>query len=196
MARRAKQREIVSKPIVVGALTVETWPIERLEEYAQNPRKNDNVVDQMVEAIQEFGFRIPIVAKSDGTIVDGHLRLKAARKLGMTEVPVALADNLSEAQVRAFRLLANRSATWASWDNDLLRLELGELKVVGFDLALTGFSVAELPAILGEDNSTNERGMSNSMTYQILIECSGELQQAEIMEELKAKGLTCRPLIL
>jgi len=76
----------------------------------------------MVGAVKEFGFRIPIVAKSDGEVVDGHLRLKAARKLGMAEVPVALADGLTDAQIKAFRLLANRSANWAEWDNELLAL--------------------------------------------------------------------------
>ena len=70
-----------------------------LIEYARNPRKNDFVVDRMVSCIKEFGFRIPIVAKSDGTVVDGHLRLKAARKLGLEEVPVVIADDLSEAQI-------------------------------------------------------------------------------------------------
>lgn len=90
-------------------LKVETWPIERLVEYARNPRKNDEQVERMKAAIKEFGFRIPVVAKSDGTLVDGHLRLKAARALGMTEVPVALADELTDTQVKAFRLLANQS---------------------------------------------------------------------------------------
>jgi ParB-like chromosome segregation protein Spo0J len=104
----------------------------------------------MVAAIREFGFRIPIVAKSDGLIVDGHLRLKAAKKLGLTEVPVALADELSDAQIKAFRLLANRSATWATWDDDLLRLELADLGDMDFDLNLTGFAVAELDEILAE----------------------------------------------
>ena len=68
-------------------LKVESWPIERLVPYARNPRKNDEQVDRMAGAIREFGFRIPVVARSDGTVVDGHLRLKAARKLGMAEVP-------------------------------------------------------------------------------------------------------------
>lgn len=107
-------------------LQTETWPIDRLIPYVRNPRKNDEQVDRMVAAIKEFGFRIPVVAKSDGTVVDGHLRLKAAQRLGMTEVPVALADELTEAQVKAFRLLANRSANWAAWDNDLLALEMEE----------------------------------------------------------------------
>jgi DNA modification methylase len=131
-------------------LKVETWPINRLVEYARNPRKNDDVLDRMVAAIHEFGFRIPIVARSDGTVVDGHLRLKAARKLNLPQVPVALADELTEAQVKAFRLLANRSANWASWDDDLLRLELAELQGLDFDLALTGFDLPELNTLLAE----------------------------------------------
>jgi len=132
------------------ALKVEQWPIERLIEYARNPRKNDSEVDRMASAIREFGFRIPIVAKSDGSVVDGHLRLKAARKLGLAEVPVALADELTDAQIKAFRLLANRSASWAEWDNELLALELGDLKELGFDLTLTGFGEVELGALLAD----------------------------------------------
>ena len=62
----------------------ETWPVEKLVEYARNPRKNDHAVDRVAAAIREFGFRVPVVAKSDGTVVDGHLRLKAAKKLGKT----------------------------------------------------------------------------------------------------------------
>lgn len=79
-------------------LRVEQWPIERITPYARNPRRNDAQVDRMAGAIREFGFRIPIVARSDGTVVDGHLRLKAAQKLGLETVPVALADELTEAQ--------------------------------------------------------------------------------------------------
>jgi DNA modification methylase len=138
------------------ALTFEEWPIERLIEYARNPRKNDHAVDQMAAAIQEFGFRIPCVAQSDGRLVDGHLRLKAARKLGLATVPVILADDLTPTQIKAFRLLANRSATWAEWDDDLLRLELEELKLDDFDLALTGFDADELLAIKAGEETTTE----------------------------------------
>ena len=120
-------------------LKIEAWPIDRLVEYARNPRKNDEQVERMKAAIREFGFRIPVVAKSDGTLVDGHLRLKAARALGMTEIPVALADELTDTQVRAFRLLANQSANWASWDNDLLKLEIEDLEADGFDCEMIGF---------------------------------------------------------
>ena len=154
MARTAVRRRATKAPIAhestKTALKVEQWPIGRLVEYERNPRKNDTVVDQMAAAIREFGFRTPIVAKSDGLVIDGHLRLKAARKLGLTEVPVALADELTDAQIKAFRLLANRSANWAEWDNDLLRVELGDLKAFGFPLELTGFSMPEIGAIFAD----------------------------------------------
>jgi hypothetical protein len=75
------------------AQNVEYWPIERLVEYPRNPRKNDGAVDRMCDSIRQFGFKIPVLTRSDGEIVDGHLRLKAARKLGITEVPVILCDD-------------------------------------------------------------------------------------------------------
>jgi ParB-like chromosome segregation protein Spo0J len=83
-------------------MEIKTFKIEDLIEYARNPRKNDAVIDRMVGCIKEFGFRIPIVAKSDGSVVDGHLRLKAAKKLSMTEVPVVIADDLTETQSISF----------------------------------------------------------------------------------------------
>ena len=138
-------------------LLVEYWPTSRLVFYARNPRKNDDAVDQMCAAIKEFGFRIPVVARSDGTVVDGHLRLKAAQRLGLAEVPVALADDLSEAQIKAFRLLANRSAAWAEWDDDLLVLEFADLQEAEFDLGLTGFSGDEISSLLdgGADDAAD-----------------------------------------
>jgi DNA modification methylase len=125
--------------------------LSELREYENNPRKNDEVVDRMVECIQEFGFRIPIVAKSDGEIVDGHLRFKAAKAMGLKEVPVVLADELSEAQIKAFRLLANQSANWAGFDEELLKIELEDLKKLDFDLSLTGFDFDEIQELLNED---------------------------------------------
>ena len=133
---------------------IELWPTPKLIPYARNPRKNDAAVDRMVASIREFGFKIPVLARSSGEVVDGHLRLKAARKLGMTEVPVILCDEWSEAQVKAFRLMVNRSVGWAEWDGELLGLELSELKEMDFDLRLTGFESSELDAYLaGIDTS-------------------------------------------
>src|SRR5260370_40793383 len=128
---------------------VELWPIGRLREYPRNPRKNDAAGDRMCASIREFGFKIPVLARSDGEVVDGHLRLKAARKLGswpggdITSIPVILCDEWTPAQVKAFRLMVNRSVTWADWDEDLLSLELQELNASEFDLSLTGFDPRE-----------------------------------------------------
>ena len=131
-------------------LQLEHWPVERLIAYERNPRKHDHAVKRMAEAIAEFGFRIPCVVRSDGTLIDGHLRLKAAQRLGLATVPVVLADELSDAQLKAFRLLANRSATWAHWDESLLPIELRELQTLEFDLSLTGFSDAEIAGLLSQ----------------------------------------------
>jgi len=120
-------------------MKIEQWPIERLIHYANNPRKNDHAVEQVAAAIHAFGFRVPIIAKSDGTIVDGHLRAKAAAKLKLKTVPVVLADDMTDTQIKAFRLSVNRMAELAEWDNELLKLEFEEIKLDGFDLELTGF---------------------------------------------------------
>jgi DNA modification methylase len=129
-------------------LEIQIWHIDRLVLYARNPRKNDAVVDRMCSSIREFGFKIPVLARSDGEVVDGHLRIKAARKLRITEIPVILCDEWSLAQVKAFRLMVNRSVSWASWDDELLALEFQELNEADFDLSLTGFDPGEIDALL------------------------------------------------
>jgi DNA modification methylase len=129
-------------------LTIQSWPVSKLVPYSRNPRKNDQAIERMAASINEFGFKIPILARSGGEIVDGHLRLKAAQKLELQEVPVILCDEWSEAQVKAFRLLVNRSATWADWDQELLTLEISELDTLDFDLSLTGFEPTEIDECL------------------------------------------------
>ena len=128
------------------------WPIEKLVPYGRNPRKHTHAVNRMVASIQEYGFKIPILARSNGEVVDGHLRLKAAQQLGMSELPVILCDEWSEAQVKAFRLMVNRSATWAEWDMELVALEMKDLRALDFDLDLTGFDPVEIDDfLLGDD---------------------------------------------
>src|SRR5271169_4830585 len=130
------------------ARQIEYRLIDQLVFYARNPRKNDAAVDRMMASIREFGFKVPVLARSDGEVVDGHLRLKAARKLGITEVPVILCDEWTPAQVKAFRLMVNRSVTWASWDEELLALELQDIQAADFDLSLTGFDPGEIDGLL------------------------------------------------
>jgi len=135
---------------------IQIWPIDKLVFYARNPRKNDGVVDRMVASLREFGFKIPVLARSDGTVVDGHLRIKAARKLDFTQIPVILCDEWTEAQVKAFRIVVNRSVTWADWDDELLSLELQELAAADFDLSLTGFDSRELEDLLTLPNNDEQ----------------------------------------
>jgi hypothetical protein len=78
--------------IASPAMEIQIWPIDRMVLYARNPRKNDAVVDRMCSSIREFGFKIPVLARSDGEVVDGHLRIKAARQIGIAEIPVLLCD--------------------------------------------------------------------------------------------------------
>ncbi len=139
-----------SKPMYESAtpIQIETWRIDRLIPYARNPRKNDQAVERMCASIREFGFKIPCLVRSDGEVVDGHLRLKAARKSGIAEVPVILCDEWTPAQVKAFRLLVNRSVAWADWDEELLSLELQEIRELDFNLDLTGFDVPEIDKLL------------------------------------------------
>src|SRR6202158_839255 len=134
------------------ATHIQIWSIDRLVFYARNPRKNDGAVDRMCSSIREFGFKIPVLARSDGEVVDGHLRLKAARKLGINEIPVLLCDEWSPAQVKAFRLMVNRSVAWAAWDEELLAIELQEIQESDFDLSLTGFDPGELDSLLALDD--------------------------------------------
>ena len=178
-------------------LTFETWPIDRCIDYARNPRKNDHAVDKVAAAIREFGFRVPIVAKSDGLVVDGHLRLKAAKKLGLTEVPVILADDMSEAQIKAFRLSVNKVAELAEWDTDLLGLEIADLKEMGFDLELTGFEAAEIDALFDDDSSEDDTLPDQKelhATFEVAVECKDETEQETVFNLLTKEGYKCRIL--
>jgi len=144
-------------------MQMEHWSVSKLIPYRRNPRSNDHAIEQMAASITEFGFKIPILARSDGEVVDGHLRLKAAQKLGLSEVPVILCDEWTEAQVKAFRLMANRSASWADWDMDLVKMEIGDLKSLDFDLDLTGFDALEIDNVLfGDSEEKSEEAVPQS----------------------------------
>lgn len=111
--------------------------IDSITPYEKNPRKNDEAVKYVAESIKQFGFKVPIVIDKDGIIVAGHTRYKAAKKLKLEEVPCIVADDLTEEQVKAFRLADNKVAEKAEWDLDLLEEELSGL--MDFDMELFGF---------------------------------------------------------
>ena len=165
---------------------LESWPTDSLIEYARNARNNDHAVDRVAAAIREFGFRVPILAKSDKTIVDGHLRLKAAKKLGLEEVPVLLCDDMTDIQVRAFRLSVNKVSEFADWDDEMLRVELDDLGKDGFDIELTGFSLDEVATLLidGSDfepGSEDDQGQLDKLDPKIVTcpHCSKEFDSRE-----------------
>ena len=128
---------------------IERWPIERLVPYAKNSRTHsDAQVAQIASSIKEWGWTTPILVDDTGSIIAGHGRLQAARRLQMTEVPVVVASGWSEAQKRAYVIADNKLALNAGWDNELLSLELAELDGLGFDVELTGFSDEEIKALM------------------------------------------------
>jgi len=122
--------------------------IKDVTPYENNPRLNDGAVDAVGKSLQEFGWRQPIVVDSEGVIIVGHTRWKAALKLGLKEVPVHVATDLTEAQVKAYRLADNQTAAIAEWDYDLLPIEIGQLQDMGFDIPIIGFSEDALAEIM------------------------------------------------
>jgi DNA modification methylase len=130
-------------------MLIEQWPIDRPKDYPKNARKwSAQAVKKVAASIEAYGWRQPVVVDVEGVIVIGHLRRAAGRFLGLTEIPVHVARDLTPAQIRGLRLADNRTNQEASWDEDLLGLELAELKDLDFDLGLTGFDMNELDSLL------------------------------------------------
>jgi DNA modification methylase len=135
MTTKAKEKQ---------SMHVELRPLASIRPYERNPRVNDQAVAAVAASIREFGFRQPIVVDEDGVIVVGHTRYKAALKLGLENVPVHVATGLTPAQIKAYRIADNQTATLSCWDEDRLVLELAELQHSDVDVKLTGFSAEEL----------------------------------------------------
>lgn len=113
--------------------------LTEIHPYENNPRINDSAVQFVMNSILEFGFKVPIIIDKDGTIVCGHTRYKAAKKLKMNKVPCILADDLSEEQIKAYRLADNRVAEFAEWNPERLDVEINELERFDIDMTMFGF---------------------------------------------------------
>jgi DNA modification methylase len=129
-------------------MKVQIVPITSIRPYHKNPRINDHAVKAVAKSLREYGWRQPIVIDKNRVIVVGHTRYKAALLLGLKEVPVHIASNLTPAQIKAYRIADNQTASIAQWDYDLLPLELADLQKMNIDLDLTGFSSEELLRLL------------------------------------------------
>ena len=129
-------------------MNVRLCNIDEIKPYDKNPRKNDGAVDAVAASLREFGFRQPIVVDEDGVIIVGHTRYKAAQQLGLAKVPVHVAKDLTPEKIKAYRLADNQTGDIATWDYDLLPIELAELKDMHFDLELLGFDSDVLAGLL------------------------------------------------
>jgi len=132
-------------------MNIELRDIGTIHPYPGNPRQNDEAVDAVAASLKEFGFRQPIVVDAEGVIVVGHTRFKAAKKLGLTQVPVHVATDLTVAQVKAYRISDNATNEIAEWDYELLPIELTALKDMNFELGLLGFDPEELQRLMSGD---------------------------------------------
>ena len=139
-------------------MKVELRKLSEITPYENNPRQNDAAVDAVVASIREFGFRQPIVVDTEGVIVCGHTRYKAAVKLGLEKAPVHVAKDLTPEQIKAYRIADNKTAELADWDYDLLPIELADLQAADFDLESIGFSAKELAELL---DTTVEPGLTD-----------------------------------
>lgn len=141
----------------MNPIHIEYQPIDALVPYARNAKQHsDTQVAQIAASIREFGWGAPILVDGENNVIAGHGRLLAARKLGMTEVPVVPLHHLSNTQRRALILADNKIGENATWENELLGLELAELQEAGFDLELTGFSPEEWDALIAGEDTTKD----------------------------------------
>jgi ParB family chromosome partitioning protein len=182
----------------VMAQSIELWPIDKLVPYDRNARTHsDEQILQVANSIQRFGFTNPILVASDAGIIAGHGRLAAARQLGMDQVPVIVLDHLTPEERRAYVLADNRLAENAGWDEELLRLEVGDLAELDFDLSLLGWSDDELAQLMPEveelddmpDLPSGDREPIQQMTFTLHDD------QAEIVKEAIEKAKAIGPFV-
>ena len=177
--------------------------IDKIIPYVNNPRNNEEAIDKVASSIQEFGFKVPIVIDKDNVVITGHTRLLASKKLGLKEVPCVVANDLSEAQIKAFRIADNKVSEYSKWDKDLLRIELEGLEEMDFDLDLVNIDYSdfdlEIDCIEDDFVEIKEReDLSDKVNsaYEIIIECDNEEEQEEMYNRFIEEGLRCRVLTL
>lgn len=171
--------------------------IEEIKPYENNPRNNEDAVDYVANSIKEFGFKSPIIIDKNNVIIAGHTRLKAGEKLGLKEVPCIMADDLTEEQIKAFRLADNKVGEIATWDLDKLELELENLNI---DMSDFGFDLEEIELEDIEEESKEDEDVGNfeesdfnyKEQYGVIVMCSSEEEQEKIYNKLLSEGYECK----
>ena len=157
-----------------------------LKPYENNPRKNETAVPYVAESIKRYGFKNPIIIDKDGVIVAGHTRYLASIKLGLDTVPCIIADDLTEGEIKEFRLVDNKTSEFAGWDFDMLADELQELD---FDAEAFGF---ELPDNNGGEPDETEPSFNYCEQYGVIVMCDNEREQEAVYNELTESGYVCK----
>ena len=171
-----------------------------LKPYANNPRDNESAVEPVANSIKEFGFKVPIVATSDGEIINGHTRFKASKSLGLEKVPVIIADDLTDEQIKAFRLADNKTGEIADWNESLLIKELEELDNLDYDMGQFGFELDLDDADEDGDGSDDMGDIPDNIdvveTFALNVIVKDEAEQAELYEELLGRGFEVKVVAL
>lgn len=166
-------------------MEVKEIEIGRIRPYENNPRHNGDAIDAVAESIRQFGWKQPIVIDKDCVIVAGHTRYKAAQKLGYETVPCVMADDLTEEQVRAYRLADNKTAELAEWDFVGLDHELES--IASIDMSMLGFDD------LSEELEGRERPEAAfSEEISVVVDCEGEEEAEALFGRLQEEGYSCR----
>ena len=158
--------------------------LKDIKPYEKNPRKNDNAVEYVANSIKEFGFQQPIVIDKDGVIVAGHTRYKASKKLGLEKVPCIIADDLSDEQIKAYRLADNKVGESAKWDEGLLGAELSEILNINMELFDFDLTIDEEEDEEPEVEFTRELGEENNYIV-LMFDNTVDWLQAQTLFDLK-----------
>lgn len=165
--------------------------VDKIKPYINNPRKNDNAVKAVMESIKQFGFLQPIVVDKKNIIIVGHTRLKAAKKLGLKQVPVIVADKLTKEQIMAYRIADNSTGDLAVWDMDLLNQELVKLDELKINMLDFGFK------LLSKDTFENKRKQAEQQRkYIVVIEYENEDEQKTTYNYLIKNGYKPKCLMI
>jgi len=184
-------------------------PIDQLKPYKKNARFNENAVPKVAESIKQFGFRNPIIVDKNMSVIAGHTRLSAAKQLNLKKVPCIIADDLTPKQVKAFRLVDNRTSEFATWNYDLLQSELENIDIDLSDFEFSDLTYedtlsADLLESMLDDNSdaTDYGNKGNSISeplpvehkeeFKVEITCSNQTEQESLYYELVKRGLNVR----
>ena len=184
---------------MVDAPKIEQRSVAELIPYAANSRTHsDAQVAQIAASIKEFGWTNPILVSGDNSIIAGHGRLLAARKLGMNEVPAIVLDHLSKSQQRALVIADNQLALNAGWDMDMLKAEIEDLMLDDFNISILGFDDKFLDALNAEAFEETRIGEEQDVqaVFEIAVTCADEDEQEKVYQILTEQGLKCRVLTM